>query len=161
PIARLYRPQHVTARDLQPLVAPLLTPGTGRFSILGAASGDVETESTSNNSQPQRDSLLVFDLPDTLREIDKVAATMDVPPPQFDMEARVLALQLAPSQRNGVNLSSLGAGAPVNGFVAASGSGPKGGVTPLLSAIGLQWSRLPGDSRRFVQDLEQFGQTQL
>ena len=155
-ISKVYRPQYVSARDLQPLINPLLTPGTGRVSISDAKSADHAIDGGTSDSQSPREGLLVVDLPETIRQIDEAFAKMDVPPPQVDIEATIVSVQLTEAQRNGVNLGALCEGNPQAGY-----SSDKNCVTSPAREYGLRWDRYHGNSQQFLASLEQVGQTQL
>lgn len=160
-VSKLYRPQYISARKLQPLITPLLTPGTGRASVTGTDASEKEAELIPGHPQSQLGALLVIDLPESLRAIDEVVAKNDVPPPQVEMEATVLSVRLTEPQPNGVDLKGLCEGAPNHGEGAETRCGANGCVTPLATNGKLKWSRLQIDGRQFAKSLESLGPTKM
>lgn len=163
PTARLYRPHHISVQELQPLLEPLLTPQIGRLAITSGTNSEFGEEAA-GQTLAQHDALLVFDLPEVQREVEKVLLEMDTPPPQLEIEATILSVQLNEGLRQGVNLAA------INGFTpdAAGGQtancGPEGCLTPTASfqgESGLKCGRLQCGCRQFVQNLEQIAETQL
>lgn len=107
---RLYRPNYVTAKDLQDLITPLLTPApVGKVSVTApaeqgiAASGDA----AGGNNYASSEAVLVQDYERVLLQIDRIVAEMDVQPAQVAIEAMILSVKLDDQFKFGVDFQLL------------------------------------------------------
>lgn len=161
PVTRIYRPRYLSGSALQALVEPLLTRNLGRTGAADADSADPETPSSGSSSGSPANALVVHDLPQVMRRIDKLIAKLDVPPTQVTLEAVVITLQLNAGQPQGIDLrgfnatNQLFAVSPVDsgpGFAATSG-------LTLTNGFGLKCGVLTGDPQAFLNALEAPAQT--
>ncbi|MEE8451369.1 MAG: hypothetical protein V3R99_05615, partial [Thermoguttaceae bacterium] len=106
---RVYRPNYVTAAELQSLIQPMLTEGVGVMSI----SSPAETGMATNDSAAGGDSLavgdvlLIRDYEAVLAGIDQVVAEIDTRPMQVLIEAMILSVNLKDGNDFGVNFELL------------------------------------------------------
>lgn len=106
---RLYRPNYVTAAELQRLIMPLLTPGISFVSVTSPAEHGIEADDTGagGDNYAQGEVLLVRDYEYVLSQVDQVVAEVDVPPLQVAIEAMVLSVKLDDSNSFGVDFELL------------------------------------------------------
>ncbi|HEX3869187.1 MAG TPA: secretin and TonB N-terminal domain-containing protein, partial [Pirellulales bacterium] len=119
---RVYRPNYVTAKELQLLVTPLLTTGVGRVSVTTPAQVgiSIDTNSAGGDSAAHGEGVLVQDYEGVLTQVDEVVREIDRRPLQVHIEAMIIAVTLNDSTQIGVNFQVLrnqqnvrfGSGAP-------------------------------------------------
>lgn len=166
PLNRLYRPRHISARDLEPLVAALLTPQVGRLAVTRSSSVPAENApANSGDELAQPDALLVVDVPQVHVEVEKLLAEMDVLPAQLQIEATLVSVKLHNPLQFGLDFTTLGeqAGQPMiqsQGEYEASRclSAVRGEPG---SAESYQCGLFQGEPRQLVRACAQQGETHL
>ncbi|NLX96270.1 MAG: hypothetical protein GXY83_08835 [Rhodopirellula sp.] len=106
---RVYRPNYLTATDLQTLITPLLTPTTGVCSISAPAEIGIGTDDdlVGGNGFAGIDVVLVRDYEAVLAQVDQVVNEVDIRPMQVAIEAMILSVRLADTDKFGVNFELL------------------------------------------------------
>jgi type IV pilus assembly protein PilQ len=106
---RIYRPNFVTARDLQTLIAPLLTTASGKISVTAPAEVGIATDTTNagGDSMAGGEAVLVQDYEDVLAHIDQVVQEIDRRPAQVSIEAMILSVKLNDQNQFGVDFQLL------------------------------------------------------
>lgn len=107
---RLYRPNYVTAKDLQDLITPLLTPApVGKVSVTAPAEQGIKASSDSSggNNYAASEAVLVQDYERVLQQIDRIVAEMDVQPAQVAIESMILSVKLDDQFKFGVDFQLL------------------------------------------------------
>ncbi len=106
---RLYRPNYVTASELQRLILPLLTPDVSFVSVNSPAEQGIESNATGagGDNYAQGEVLLVRDYEQVLAQVDQVVCEIDVQPLQVAIEAMVLSVKLDDSNSFGVDFELL------------------------------------------------------
>lgn len=107
---RLYRPNYVTAKDLQDLITPLLTPApVGKVSVTAPAEQGIKANSdgAGGNNYAASEAVLVQDYERVLLQIDRIVAEMDVRPAQVAIEAMILSVKLDDQFKFGVDFQLL------------------------------------------------------
>jgi type IV pilus assembly protein PilQ len=106
---RVYRPNYVTAAELQALIQPLLSATVGVVSVSSSAETGIETDDTSagGDNFAGADVVLVRDYEAVLAEIDQVVDEIDVRPMQVAIEAMILSVTLDDKYQFGVNFELL------------------------------------------------------
>lgn len=106
---RVYRPNYVTAAELQTLIQPLLTTTTGVVSVSSPVKAGIESDDTQAGGDDFAggDVVLVRDYEAVLAEIDQVVDEIDVRPLQVAIEAMILSVKLDDENQFGVNFEML------------------------------------------------------
>ncbi len=106
---RVYRPNYVTAAELQTLLQPLLTETVGVVSVSLAAKVGIETDDTAAGGDDFAggDVVVVRDYEAVLAQIDQVVEEIDVRPLQVAIEAMILNVKLDDKNQFGVNFELL------------------------------------------------------
>lgn len=121
---RVYRPNYVTAAELQALIAPLVTEKVGMVSVStpaeagissdaggsgggGGAAGAAGGGGNGGNKFAGGDVVLVRDYEAVLAQIDQVVAEIDVRPLQVAIEAMILSVKLDDKDQFGVDFQFL------------------------------------------------------
>lgn len=106
---RVYRPNYVTAAELETVITPLLTEGIGVVSKSSPAKPGIETDDTSAGGDDFAggEVVLVRDYEAILAQIDQVVEEIDVRPLQVAIEAMILSVKLDDTNRFGVNFELL------------------------------------------------------
>lgn len=106
---RVYRPNYVTAAELQTLIQPLLTETVGVVSVSLAAKVGIETDDTAAGGDDFAggDVVVVRDYEAVLAQIDQVVEEIDVRPLQVAIEAMILNVKLDDKNQFGVNFELL------------------------------------------------------
>jgi len=157
---RVYRPDYVTAIELNTLIAPLLTESIGKSTITTSAENGIPASSTETGGDKYagNEVLLVHDYPSVLLQIDEVVKRVDVRPRQVVIEAVILSVELNDSCELGIdfelltgsNNARLVSGAPLANLAQLQ-------ITPGQLSFGI----LDGDLGALVQALEQVGDTKV
>lgn len=102
---RVYRPNYITAAELQQLVEPMLTADIGKSSITTAAAVGIGSDDTTvgGDSLSGGDAVLVQDYEAVLNEIDQVLDELDKRPVQVAIDAMILSVKLGDKLQVGVN----------------------------------------------------------
>jgi len=106
---RVYRPNYVTAMDLQTLIQPMLTDKIGMASVTAAAESGIGADDTQagGDSFAGGEAVLVRDYEAILTEIDQIVTEIDVRPMQVHIEAMILSVKLEDSDKFGVDFELL------------------------------------------------------
>jgi|GEM_PF-1942618 len=176
-VTKLYTPFYVTAKELQSLITPILTENIGIVSLTTPSEIGITPDDTNagGDSFAQTDAILVRDYPEVQEEVDRLVATMDVPPMQVVIEAMIINVTLNDNMRFGVNFAMLGGGnkdlvVAGNGQILNNSSGiPGSGSTSIVPATGqfvanlagLKYGFLHGDVSGFIEALEDVAETNL
>ncbi len=175
-MTKLYSPFYISAKELQSLITPILTPDIGILSITSAAEMGIAPDETTagGDSFAQSDAIVVRDYPEILEEVDHLMKEMDVPPMQVVIEAMIISVLLNDDMRFGVNFAVLG-GDNKNLFVDGNGQtlnnssgfpGSGGSIVPptgqfIADLAGLKYGFLHGDVSGFIEALENVTETNL
>jgi type IV pilus assembly protein PilQ len=168
-VSKIYRPRFLSGTALQALVEPLLTEGVGKAGAADAASdGPVPTGGKDGSPGPAS-ALVVRDLPEVLRKIDRLLIDLDVPPLPVMIEATVVTVRLNNGMPQGIDLQEFNTPGQSFAVMPAEGrpSGPstapfyrRSGLSPgveaplLTHGFGLKTGVLQGDPRAFVSVLQ-------
>lgn len=106
---RVYRPNYVTATELQALVTPLLTESVGTSTVSSPSQADIPSDSvkTGGDDFANGEVLLVRDYESVLDQIDQIIEKVDQRPQQVAIEAVILTVKLGDSNQFGVNFEVL------------------------------------------------------
>ena len=157
---RVYRPNYVTAAELQSLITPLLTEKVGVASVSSAAETGIGSDDASagGDSYAGADVVVVRDYEAVLAQIDQMVEEIDVRPLQVCIEAMILSVKLKDEDKFGVNFELL----------RQSGNIKFGLGTPLASladlkfdAGGLKFGFLDSNLGAFLDALESVGDTNV
>jgi len=102
---RVYRPNYVTANELQTLLLPLTTTKVGVVSVSTQAEIGIAADDTKagGNNFAGGEVVLVRDYEAVLAQIDQVVAEIDVRPMQVAIEAMILSVKLTDKDKLGIN----------------------------------------------------------
>ncbi len=102
---RVYRPRFVSARELQSLLQPLITPSVGIITVSSPPETGIGADVTrvGGDSYAGGDVVIVRDYQSVLHKLDRLVAEVDVKPPQVAIEAMILAVRLDDEDRLGIN----------------------------------------------------------
>ena len=158
---RVYRPNYVTAAELQTLFAPMLTPVVGSISISSAAEVGIASDKTTagGDNFAGAEVVLVRDYVAVLSQIDQVFQEVDRRPLQVSIEAMILSVKLDDEYSLGVDWELLREN---NNVRLVFGSPP-----PSLDAIntsnnsGLVFGYLDSNIGFFLDALETIGETHV
>jgi len=106
---RVYRPNYVTAAELQALIEPLVTIGAGVVAVSSPAEVGIGADATEagGDSFAGGEVIVVRDYEAVLAEIDQVVAEIDVRPMQVAIEAMILSVTLDDKNDFGVSFELL------------------------------------------------------
>ena len=106
---RVYRPNYVTAAELQALITPLLTEAVSAISVSTAAEMGIETDDSAagGDNFAGGDVVVVRDYEAVLAQVDQVVDEIDVRPLQVAIEAIILSVKLDDQNQFGVNFQLL------------------------------------------------------
>jgi type II secretory pathway component GspD/PulD (secretin)/TolA-binding protein len=104
-VMKLYRPNYLSAAELNRLIEPLLSQD-GRHSVTSPTSSQSEGEAGDDSGNP-RDTVVVQDVPEVLQQIDQILVDVDVPPLQVRIEAKILRVRLSEGLKQGLDLGQL------------------------------------------------------
>ncbi|HYW78731.1 MAG TPA: hypothetical protein VE890_04105, partial [Thermoguttaceae bacterium] len=106
---RVYRPNYVTAAELQALIQPMLTEEVGAISVSSPAETGIATNDTAvgGDDLAVGDVILVRDYEAVLAAIDQVVEEIDTRPMQVAIEAMILSVNLNDGNDFGVNFEIL------------------------------------------------------
>jgi type IV pilus assembly protein PilQ len=102
---RVYRPNYISAAELQTLVTPMLTPTIGSVSVSSAADVGIAADNNGagGNSFAGAEVVLVRDYEAVLAQVDQVFEEVDRQPLQVSIEAMILSVSLSDETKIGVN----------------------------------------------------------
>jgi len=106
---RVYRPNYVTAAELQSLITPMLTPDVGTVSVSTAAEVGIAPDGSSagGDNFAGAEVLMVRDFEAVLSQVDQVVREVDRRPLQVAIEAMILSVKLDDSNSFGVDFELL------------------------------------------------------
>jgi hypothetical protein len=165
-VSKIYRPRYLSGTALQALVEPLLTEGVGK-----AGAADVDSDGSAptgggTQSAGPPSALVVRDIPEVLRKIDRLLVDLDVPPLPVLIEATVVTIRLHNGMPQGIDLQEFNTAGqsftvmPAEGqpstapFYRHSGPSPVSEAPLLTHGFGLKTGVLQGDPRAFVSVLQ-------
>ena len=156
---QIYRPDFVTATELQTLITPLLTEEVGFVSITTPAEVGIPADDVNvgGDSFAGEEVLLIRDYSAVLAEVDQIIAEIDVRPLQVAIEATILSIKLDDKTKMGVSFEFLknnpnvrfGIGTPANAL-------PK-----TLSKGGLEFAFVDSNLAEFIDALETIQDTNV
>ncbi|MFV1966447.1 MAG: secretin and TonB N-terminal domain-containing protein, partial [Pirellulaceae bacterium] len=156
---RIYRPDFVTADELQKLLTPLLTEGLGTVVVSTTAEEGIESDKTNagGDAFAGGDVLLVRDYETVLQHVDSVVAAVDIRPRQVVIETMILSVKLDDKNELGVDFELLRnrdtirvvSGSPLNTLATAD------------FEEGLKVGFLDSSTFAFLQALESIGETSV
>ena len=157
---RVYRPNYVTAAELQKLIQPLLTERVGIVTVSTPAQVGIQTSSdqAGGNSYSGSDVVVVRDYEAVLVQIDQMLREVDVRPPQVHIEAMILSVKLADKDKFGVNFELLRDKANVR-LAVGKPETPLAAMT--LEKGALKFGFLDGSLAAFLEALETIGDTNV
>jgi len=157
---RVYRPNYVTAAELQTLIQPLVTADAGVVSVSTPAEVGIAADSSTagGDAFAGGDVVVVRDYEAVLSQIDQVVAEIDVRPLQVVIEAMILSVALDDGNDFGVNFEllrdkdhlRLGSGSPLNSLGSLS-----------FAEGGLKFGFLDSSLGAFLNALETIGDTNV
>jgi type IV pilus assembly protein PilQ len=106
---RVYRPNYVTAAELQAIVQPLLTTDVGVVSVSTPSEGGIGADETNvgGDGFAGADVLVVRDYEAVLTEVDQMVDLVDIRPLQVHIEAMILSVKLKDEDKYGVDFQFL------------------------------------------------------
>lgn len=135
---RVYRPNYVTAKELQTLVTPLLTPTQGKISVTSASAVGIANDETTagGDAFASGEAVLVQDYEAVLTQVDQVVREIDRKPLQVAIEAMILSVTLNDENRFGVNFQLLRNTENLRLGLGEFGTGPVNGQDTPVPAAG-------------------------
>ncbi len=130
PVARVIQLDYLNATDAAQFVTPLLTPSIGQIKANGDAGNfQLGENPTGGEKFALASTLVVYDYPENIKEIEELVKRLDTRPAQVLVEATILQTQLNEANAFGVDFSIVG-DLNLGDFVNLGG--------PLTPAAGLQ-----------------------
>jgi type IV pilus assembly protein PilQ len=102
---RIYRPNYVRAAELNALIAPLLTTGTGKVTVSTPAQVDLPASQTQTGGDAMTggDVVVVKDYERVLLQVDQLVCEVDCRPRQVLIDAMILSVKLGDEFKFGIN----------------------------------------------------------
>ncbi len=156
---RVYRPNYVTAAELNTLITPLLTEKTGFASVSTASEVGVAADESNvgGNGYAGDEVLLIRDYSAVLAQVDQVIAEVDVKPMQVIIEATILSVKLDDETKMGVSFEFLRNNPNVRFGIGT----PLEDLPSSLSKGGLQFAFLDTNLGAFIDALESIQDTNV
>jgi type IV pilus assembly protein PilQ len=156
---RIYRPNYVTASELQSLITPLLTEGLGLVSISSEAEVGIAPDSgnVGGNKFAGDEVLLVRDYTAVLDEINQIVDEVDIRPQQVAIEAMILSVKLDDQTKMGVSFDFLRQNPNIRFGIGT----PPSTLPTDLNKGGLQFAFLDSNLGAFVDALESIQDTNI
>lgn len=167
---RVYRLNYVTAKEMQALLMPLLTPSIGKSTITSAAQTGIAVDATSagGDSFASGEAVLVQDYEAVLCQLDQIVREIDRKPMQVAIEAVIINVTLNDGNKWGVDFQFLrdkntirfGSGTPRTAALDGTGAPDgQGGVTGEFKFTqgGLQFAFLDSTLGAFLTAVETLG----
>lgn len=157
---RIYRLKYITAMEVQTLLTPLLTAGTGSISISTASKTGIAPDSSTSgaNDYAGEETVIVRDYEQNLKKIDKAILEIDCRPLQVAIEAMILSVSLDDSLNMGVSFEAL----QNSHTIRLISEFPSSTLpTPANAKGGLQLGYLDTNLSLFVEALETIGETNV
>ncbi len=165
---RVYRPNYITAAELQNLVQALLTENKGVASVSSPSKAGIEADEATAGGDDYAggDVLVVRDYESVLVQIDRMVSEIDVRPMQVHIEAMILSVLLDDGNDLGVNLAWLGNNAKVGWGGFPTSDDEEGDNGDMLGNItfdgnGLKFGFFDGNVAAFINALETVGDTNV
>jgi type IV pilus assembly protein PilQ len=159
-VTRVYRPNYITAAEIQKLFTPLLSKDVGSITVSSPAEVDIPADQTKTggDSFSGEEVVVVRDYETVLAELDQLFANVDVCPKQVAIEAMILSVSLSDEFKFGVNFEALRDQSNVRLV-----SGTPGASLASLSTTegGLKFGFLDSSLALFVNALETVGDTNV
>lgn len=158
---RVYRPNYVTAADLQALIHPMLTEKLGVVSVSSPAEVGIPSDATSStggNKFAGGDVVLVRDYEAVLAQVDQVVAEIDVRPMQVSIKAVILSVQLNDANSLGINFQFLRDNPNIQ---FGMGTPPTSLANVSFTNGGLSFGFLDSSLGSFITALETIGDTNV
>jgi type IV pilus assembly protein PilQ len=159
---RVYRPNYVTAAELEALIQPLLTADTGKISVSSPSEVGIapDAENAGGDAYAGGEAVVVRDYEAVLAQIDQVVAEIDTRPMQVAIEAMILTVSLDDGNDFGVSFEllrdknniRLGWGMPLDSLA---------GPTFEFDEGGLKFGFLDSSLGAFLDALESIGDTNV
>ncbi len=156
---RVYRPNYITASEMQRLLTPLMTPEVGVIAVSTAAKVGLPADSVDagGDSFSGAEVVLVQDYESVLKRIDQLLLEVDVRPLQVSIEAMIINVTLDDQNRTGVNFALL---RDEGDSVIVSG-GPVKNLPDIAFDGGLKFGFLDSSLAVFIEALETIGDTNV
>lgn len=156
---RIYRPNFVTATELQTLITPLLTEEIGFVSISSAAEVGIPADDVQvgGDSFAGEEVLLIRDYSAVLAEVDQIIAEVDTKPLQVAIEATILSIKLDDTTKMGVSFEFL----KNNPNVRFGIGSPANALPTKLDNGGLQFAFVDANLGEFIDALETIQDTNV
>ncbi len=165
PETKIYHPRYLSGSALQTLVAPLLTREIGKVGATDAGTDESALAAGGDSSPAPVSVLVVRDLPEVLRKIDRLVQEVDVPPLPVKIEATVITLHLDEGRPHGIDLLEFNAAnrtfvlSPAECSADGSAAPSQTAEAPQLThGFGLKCGVLQGDPRAFINVLQSAAQ---
>jgi type IV pilus assembly protein PilQ len=156
---RVYRPNYVTALEIQTLITPLLSPNVGKSSVTTASDEGIGADSATAGGESYANgaAVVVQDYERVLALVDELVAEVDVRPMQVSIEAMILSVRLDDTHRFGINFQLF---RDKDHLIVSSGS-PLASLTDLALDGGLKLAFLDSSLSAFLEALETVGDTNV
>ena len=157
---RLYRPNYVTAAELQTLITPMLTQDIGTISVTSPSQVGIAPDGNTagGDSFAGQEALLVRDYEIVLAEIDQIVQQVDLRPTQVAIEAMILSVNLSDKDELGVDFEVL----RDRDHIRVASGNPLGSLAQMdFSSGGLKVGFLDSSLAMFLNALESVGDTNV
>jgi type IV pilus assembly protein PilQ len=159
-LTRVYRPNYITAAEIQKLFTPLLSKDVGSITVSSPAEVDIQADQvkTGGDNFAGEEVVVVRDYETVLAELDQLFANVDIRPKQVAIEAMILSVSLSDEFKFGVNFEALRDQSNVRLI-----SGTPGASLATLTSTegGLKFGFLDSSLGLFVNALETVGDTNV
>ncbi len=99
---------HVRARDVVPMIQPLLHGGERVLEGPASETGIDDLTKLGGNAQASQEMILLLASEESLARVEALLEQIDVPPPQVLVEATILQVTLSDNSKMGVDFTALG-----------------------------------------------------
>jgi len=156
---RVYRPNYVTAVELQALVQPLLTPAVGVVGVSSPSEQGIASDGTNAGGDDfaGSDVVLVRDYEAVLAQVDQVVCEIDTRPLQVAIEAMILSVKLSDGFEFGVDFELL----RNKEHVRLGWGDPLDSLSKFAFGSGLKFAFLDDSLGAFLNALETIGDTNV
>jgi len=102
---RMYRPNYVTAAELQALLEPLVTSGIGKISVTSPTENGIapDANAAGGDTYAAGETVIVQDYRAVLEQFDQIVREVDQRPTQVAIEAMILSVRLSDAFRFGID----------------------------------------------------------
>ncbi|MBN2477614.1 MAG: hypothetical protein JXB62_23605 [Pirellulales bacterium] len=155
---RIYRPNYITAAELQALITPLLTQEAGVVSVSSPAETGIAADDSAagGDAFAGAEVVVVRDYEAVLAEIDQTVGQVDVRPLQVAIEAMILSVKLDDETSMGVDFALLRDNPNVKFTI-----GKPPGALPAAATGGLEFVFLDSSLGAFLKALEEIKDTNV